>query len=359
MFKYSKLKIRESIFYILIIIFLFLISISDSRAKGNIFVVKGIKVNGTYNVNFSREKFINKALEKSFKKLISNILLQEDRNKLENLSLDEIKTLVFSFKILEEKFDNNKYYSTLDIQYSDSKIKKLLSDKNISYYDPKNTTLIFFPILFINNELKIFEDNYFYRNWETDLDEKTIKYVLPIEELDDILYINKTKDEIETLDFSRLAAKYDISNYAVLIMNYKPDKLKIYLKTNLDAKKYNKNIVYDLKSLNDKAKLNSIISDLKLRILDMWKRANLINIPLPLNILVKFKHKDLVDLNNLEKTLNKIHIINKHSLEKFDFQNSYYRINYSGDPKKLSEDFLNFDYLLRDNQGIWELVKND
>ena len=62
-------------------------------------------------------------------------------------------------------------------------------------------------------------------------------------------------------------------------------------------------------------------------------------------------------LNDLEKTLNEIHIINKYSLEKFDFKNSYYRINYSGDPKKLSEDFLSFNYLLRDNQGTWELVK--
>ena len=49
---------------------------------------------------------------------------------------------------------------------------------------------------------------------------KTIEYVLPIEELDDILYINKTKDEIENSDFAKLAAKYDIANYAVLIMNY-------------------------------------------------------------------------------------------------------------------------------------------
>ena len=68
---------------------------------------------------------------------------------------------------------------------------------------------------------------------------------------------------------------------------------------------------------------------------------------------------NLGDLMSLEKALNKIHVINKHSLEKFDFKNSFYRINYSGDPKRLSDEFLRLNYLLKDNQTNWELIKND
>ena len=111
--------------------------------------------------------------------------------------------------------------------------------------------------------------------------------------------------------------------------------------------------------MDDELKLNIIIGDLKLKILDMWKRANLINIPLPLNILMKFQYNNLSDLSNLENTLNKINMINKHSLEKFDYKNSFYRINYSGDPNKLTDEFLRFNYLLRYNQAHWELIKND
>ena len=90
--------------------------------------------------------------------------------------------------------------------------------------------------------------------------------------------------------------------------------------------------------MDDKSRLNFIINDLKLKILDMWKRANLINIPLPLNIEIKFKHKNLKELNNLEKVLNKIHVVNKYSLEKFDVNNSFFLINYYGDPKKLNDE---------------------
>ena len=43
-------------------------------------------------INFSREKFIDRAIKKSFTKLLSNILLLEDLNKLESVGLFDIKT---------------------------------------------------------------------------------------------------------------------------------------------------------------------------------------------------------------------------------------------------------------------------
>ena len=336
MFKFNKVKIKEYIFIILTATIFFLYPIPSLGAKENIFIVKDIQVEGSYSINFSRDRFIDKAIKKSFKKLLSNILLLEDMNKLENTNLNEIKVLIYSFKILDEYFKNNKYSATFEILYNDNKIKKLLSEKNISYYDPRNTTIVFFPILFKDDEIKIFNDNYFYKNWLNDLDDKNIKFLLSIEDLDDILLINQTKDEIENVNFKKLAIRYNIEDYAVAIMSYTPGQLKVYLKTNLDSKKYNKNISYDLQDLDDELKLNIIIGDLKLKILDMWKRANLINIPLPLNILIKFQYNNLSDLSNLENTLNKINMINKHSLEKFDYKNSFYRINYSGDPNKLT-----------------------
>ena len=47
------------------------------------------------------------------------------------------------------------------------------------------------------------------------------------------------------------------------------------------------------------------------------------------------------------------------SQKKFDINTSLYKINYYGDPKKLSDEFYSFDYHLRDNKGYWELEIND
>ena len=358
MFKYNLIKTREYILIFLIIVTFFFQSSLQLKAKENIFIVEDIQIEGFYDLNFSREKFIDKAFKKSFNKLLMNILLIEDVKKLDNLSLNQIKNLVYSFKILDEKFQNNKYFATFEVLYNDTKIKKLLSEKNILFYDPKNTVLVFFPILFIENEIIIFSENFFYEHWlENNFRDKTIKYILPLENLDDILSINKIKNQIENLNFQELAIEYNTKNYAVAIMSYENNKLKVYLKTNLDSKKYSENLTYVLKDWNDKSRLNFIMSDLKLTILDMWKRANLINIPLPLNIFVKFQFNNLKNLDNLEKILNKIHVINTYSLEQFDFKTSFFKINYYGDPKNLSDEFSRFSYLLKDNQGSWELQK--
>ena len=73
MFKFNKVKIKEYIFIILTATIFFLYSICSLSAKENIFIVKDIQVEGPYNINFSRDRFIDMAIKKSFKKLLSNI----------------------------------------------------------------------------------------------------------------------------------------------------------------------------------------------------------------------------------------------------------------------------------------------
>ena len=80
MFKFNKVKIKEYIFIILTATIFFLHPMHSLGAKENIFIVKDIQVEGSYNINFSRDRFIDKAIKKSFKKLLSNILLLDDMN---------------------------------------------------------------------------------------------------------------------------------------------------------------------------------------------------------------------------------------------------------------------------------------
>ena len=358
MFKYKFKIIREYILIFLTATIFFLQSSFCLHAKENIFVVRDIKIEGFIDINFSRNKFINEAFRQSFDKLISNILLLEDRAKLRNLKLNEIKNLIYSFKILEESFKNNKYFAIFEISYNDNKIKKLLNKKNISFFHPKNTVVIFFPILFVNDEIKLFNENFFYNNWLNNSSSgDIIKYILPLEDIEDIHSIRATKDEIENMNFMEIANKYNIKNYAAVIINYKSNLLKIYIKTSLDSKKYSENLSYELNNWNDNSQLNLIMKDLKEKILDMWKKANLINIPLPLNISVKFNYKNLSDIDNLEEALKKIHVINSYSLEKFNIKNSFFKISYYGDPNKLKDQFLEFNYILKDIEGYWELQK--
>ena len=83
-----KFLISLSREYILIIltatIFFFLIS-TKVHAEENVFVVNDVTVKGSIDLNFKRENYINAVFKKSFKILMSKILLSKDLNKIRKL----------------------------------------------------------------------------------------------------------------------------------------------------------------------------------------------------------------------------------------------------------------------------------
>ena len=142
-------------------------------------------------------------------------------------------------------------------------------------------------------------------------------------------------------------------------MNYQNNRLGVYLKTNFNNSELSKNISYELLNINDNVKLAKILSELKIIITDIWKSENIINLAIPLSIKIKFKYNKLGDLDMLTNTFYKIYIIDKYFLEEFNTNNSFFKIYYYGNPKKLSNELLEFGYLLRNDQGKWEIYKDE
>ena len=313
MFKYLLNKSREYIFIILFAIILLLVSFSKSFSEDNIFVVDKVEVNGTIDLNFSREKYINKAFLESFRLLTSKILVSRDLDKVSNIKLKKIKSLINSFQIIDEIYISNEYKLILRISYSDDKIKKFLRQKNISFSQTKKISAIFFPILIINDEIKNFDENFFYRNWNSvQIENESINFILPIDELDDSFKIREMKNRIEDIEISSLVNKYDIKNYTFAIIDYNNENLKIHIKTKFEENKMSKNIFYKISNINDKKELNLILIDLKMQITDLWKEANVVNLLLPLSIKIKLENKNLLNLDKLKNALSSISIVDSY-----------------------------------------------
>ena len=360
MSKFFTNRTREYIFIFLTATIFVTAFFSKTLADENIFVIENVKVEGAVDINFSREKYINKALFDSFKMLMSSILISEDLNKLNNLNLKEIKFLIKSFQINEETYQQGVYKANFKVIYNDTKVKKLLVEKNISFSEPKKISVVFFPVLFVNDKFLNFRKNYFYNEWtKIKLKNELINFILPIDDLEDVEKIKEVKNQVEEFDFRDLIKKYNTTNYAFALMDYNSDRLNVYLKTNFNDSKFSKNIYFDLPNINDEEQLNIILKELKLRIIDIWKRENIVNLAIPLSIKVKFKYKEPNDLNIIKNILFKINIVDRFSLEEFDINNSFFKIYYYGNPKKLSKELLEFGYNLKNDQGKWEIYKNE
>ena len=353
-------RLREYIFVILAVTIFSLISFSKSFSEENVFIIDNVKVQGAIDINFSRDKYINKAFLVSFEILMFRILLSKDLTKISNIKLDKIRNLIDSFQILEETYQKNEYKATFKIFYNDNKIKKLLIKKNISFSQPQNISAVFFPVLFVNDELQNFDENYFYNQWiNVEIKNEPINFILPLDDLDDISKIKEMKNRIEEFNVGDLANKYNIKNYVFALLDYRNKQLNIYLKTNFDGNEMSKNISYKLSNIKDESKLHFILKDLKIQITDIWKKANIVNILMPLSIRIKFKHINFLDLDKLENTFDKISIIDNYALEEFNINHAFFKIYYFGNPKRLRKELLKFGYQLIDEQGHWELYIDD
>jgi len=268
--------------------------------------------------------------------------------------------LISRFQILEETYRKDEYKATFKIFYSDIKVRELLKQKNISFSQPKNISAIFFPVLFVNGEIQDFYDNFFYKQWTAvEINNELINFILPLEDLDDISKIKEMKNRIEELNIDDFVNKYNIKNYVFTLMHHQNNQLNIYVKTNFNDSRMSKNITYELNDIKNELKLNYILKDLKMQITDIWKKENVINLSIPLLIRIKFQHTNLRDLDNLKNTFYKINIIDNYSLEEFNINNSFFKIYYYGNPKRLRTELLKFGYQLNNDQGHWGLYIND
>ena len=340
-------------------IFLF-ISFTKSFGEENVFTINNVKVKGPIGVNFTREKYLNRAFLNSFEILMNKILLTRDLKNIKNIKLKQIKNLITSFQIIEESYRENIYRANLKITYNEDGIKNFLGQKNISFSLPENISAVFFPIFYINDEIQSFDESFFYKEWnEVNIKNELINFILPIEDLEDISKITKMKNNIENLDIDSLVSKYNEKNYAFTLINYENKKLNIYLKTNFNNNRTSKNFFYDVQNIEDIELLNSILKEMKVQITDLWKEQNVINLLMPLSINIKFQHSKLEDLDKLRNTFYKISIIDNYNLEEFNVNNSIFKIYYYGNPKKLRSELSKFGYMLMNNQGVWHLILNE
>ncbi len=352
--------LKERIFiFFLLIIFLFF-PLNKSFGEENIFTINNVEIKGEVDINFSREKYLNKAFVNSYKVLMNKILLTSDLQKTSNIKLKEIKKLISSFQIKEEKYYKNEYKIILKINFNKNKVKKLLSEKNISYSEAKNISAIFFPVLYINDEFQDFDTNYFYQNWlDIKIEHELINFILPLDDLEDFSKISEIRENIKELEVDNLVNKYDVKNYTFSLMSYKNKKLNVHLKINFNNNIINKNLSYSLDNFKDKEKLNSIIKKLKVQITDFWKAENHINLLMPLSIQFKFNHSNLKELNRFRNIIYQINLIESYSLEEFNVKESSFKIYYYGNPKKLRSELLNLGYQLINEKGHWQLYINE
>jgi len=354
----NKLLRLQKVYIFFISFVLFIIIFSTTYLKANTFRVSDIEISSPFKLNFKKSSVIDEGFQVSFSSLLSMITTSGDKNEIKNISIKELKSMIDSFTISDEKFINNEYFAKLETTFNKRKILKFLETKNIFPSIPIRNKVLLVPILvdIKTNNTYLFNNNIFYDRWnDTKKNYQLLDYLLPSEDLEDLNKLQEISDSVEAYDFINLITKYDLKDYIILIIFKNEDEVKILSKINLNNSLKIKNRKYSKIDLTNEKDFNMILENLKNLYEDEWKKNNEINTSIKLPLTISINSKDYKKIISLEEALTNIDLISNFYILNFDSQNIQYRIVYNGSPKKFLNDMVNRNFDLAMENNVWKV----
>ena len=344
------------IFFAILALNIFFFSTTSLKAKT--FLIDEIEVSEPLENNFNKDSLVNKGFEKAFFELISILVKSTDQDKASIIRSNEIKSMIETFSIKEEKFINNNYQLNLGVTFNKKKIFSFLERKNIFPSQINEETFLFIPIIInqVNDDLIVFSNNPVYKKWKVSNKKNfLINYILPTEDLEDFNLIKKESTDIENYDFKQIIEKYFLKHSIIALIFKDDNKIKILSKINIKDKQIIKNNSFENFDFNDSDKMEDLINKLKIVYEDLWKDHNQINTSIKLPLLIRVDNKNLNTSLKFENTLKQVDLINSYSINKFDTNYIFYEIIFNGTPRNFINIMNNKNYSFDTQKKIWIL----
>ena len=325
------MKLYKQIIFILIVF----LKNETLLSENNIFNVNNIMLEKKDKI--SNNVLANQAIKKGFNQLITKILLEEDQNKLIGTDFSKIKQLV-TFYQMTNISDEKKLQELVNfsVTFDKDKIHDLFYSKGISYSEITDKELFILPIYITKEQIFIFNNNFYYENWNKIFESDLIEFNLVLENIEIIQDINQNKNNLINLRIEKLFQEYSNKNLALIIIEEnKANTQKVYIKSIIQGKKISKSLNLKKKELENKSFEEKIITATKKELINLVKSENLIDIRTPSFLNVKFivnKSSNLVDLNLRIKNID---LIEKVYVQEFNKDFMYLRIKYLGKLEKI------------------------
>ena len=350
-----KLKNLYIFFSILALLNIFF-STENSNAKT--FLISEIEISAPFNDSFDKNEIINESFVKAYTQLILLTAQSIDVKKLTNIPIKQIKGLVETFSIREEKFIDEVYYLTLDVSFDKKNFFDLLESKNIFPSLLIKKSLMFIPIIVDEdtNQILLFSENQLFKFWNSKKQKyHLLNYILPNEDIEDFNLIKRNIKNLENYDFNSITKKYNFDDYIIMIIFKNNQGIRVLNKIVFNKNKNIKNFKFKNLNLNNLNHLDKFIKNQKLVFEDYWKLKNQINTSIKLNLTISVNNSNNVKINQLEEHLSNIELIYNFNIFKFDNKKNVYKIIFNGTREKFLEIMRNKNYTFQIKNKVWVL----
>ena len=337
----------------IIIILVIFLKTGNVLSNEDIFHVNNIEL--IKKTNISSEEMANRAIKKGFEQLKKKILLNKDLKKLSDLNLSQIKELVSFYQVQSINEDLIKQNTVkYNISFDKNKLHILFYNKNISYSEILNKEIFLLPIFLQNEKIYIYNNNYFYENWNLNYESKLIEFILPLENIEILQTINLNKDNLLDLNLKELFPEYKNKNLAVIIIEDTNSILeKIFIKTIIMGKNIDKNIQVKRQDNSQQNEFyQKIINEINSELISLVKSQNLIDVKIPSFLNTKFLNNKNYNLVELNKRIEKIDVIDRVFVQEFNNDYVMLKIKYLGKLEKVIQQ-------LKEQSIILELIGDE
>ena len=331
---------------------------STVKSEGKAFDINNIVISRPFQMDFNKNDVINEGFKKAFFELVSSILNSKDQTKIKFAKLNEIKGMVETFTIKEEKFIDEIYYVNLGVSFNKKKVFNFLEKKNIFPSIPQKKKFLFIPIIIDENkrDLLIFDNNQIFTKWNNfSKNYHLIEYILPEEDLEDLNTIKDKYEFIEQYDFKEIINKYDLNSSIVALIFKNENEIRILSRISDRDDTVLKNETFSQIKFNDENDIENLIVNLKTIYEDYWKNSNQINTSIRLIINIKIDSKNNLKISSFEKTLEENDLVYDYFVSKFDKNFTFYQIIFNSSPNIFLKNMEERGYKFNTQNRIWML----
>ena len=352
---FIKLKTLYNFFLFLALLNIFF---STEKSDAKTFSIQEIEISTPFDDSFNKNNIINQGFVEAYEELILTIAQSKDQTKLKKSSINEIKSLIDTFSIIDENFIDEIYNLTLSVEFNKRSFFELLEKKNVFPSSIIKKDLIFFPIE-VNeetSEIFLFSESQLFKNWN--LKKKKyhqLNYILPNEDIDDYNLIKKNINNLEDFDFGKISKKYNLEDFIIMIVFKNNQEVrvlnKIVFNKNQNFKNFKlKNINFE--NLND---VEKFIGKQKIVFEDYWKLKNIINTSIKLNLSISVENSNIIKIDQFEETLSNLELVNNFNIFKFDNKKNIYKIIFNGTRDQFLDVMKDYDYFFEIKNKTWVL----
>mgnify|MGYP001296684142 CR=1 FL=1 len=342
-------------FKLIVIILVIFTKTGNVFSEDNLFNVNNIEL--SKKTNITNDDLSKKAIQIGFEELKNKILLEKDLIKLSNLNFTQINELVSYYQVVSQNSaDLLSEKISYNIFFDKDKIHELFYKKGILYSEITKRELYILPILKDKDQFYIYNNNFYYDNWNKIYENDLIEFILPLENIEIIQKINTNKNNLLNLNLSDIFEEYKNENLALVIIDdINSNQNKVFLKTIIIGKKISKSLKIQNNKISKEKFYEDTIIQIKKEIINLVKSQNLIDVRTPSFLNTKF----ILDGNNslfeLNSRLKNIDLIENIFVQEFNNKFVFLKIKYFGKLEKVLKQLENQKIILKTNGDQWSL----